>query len=267
MLRHLLAISLALAALNSRAGAPAPTLSMAVAANMAVCVESLNAEFVMLHPGVEMKVSTGASGNFFAQIKNGAPFEVFISADMDYPRKLIDAGLAERDSLTLYALGRLALWTNTPGINPGRGRTVFKAESTTKIAIANPDTAPYGRAAMEAMEKLNVLEAAKPKLVIGENVAQAVQFVQSGNAEIGLVPYSLLVVPPLKGVGIYVLLPGASYAPIEQGAVVTQKGAANPLAKAYIEFLKSDAAKAILEENGYALPEPAAVTATPDTRG
>ncbi|GAC1631142.1 MAG: molybdate ABC transporter substrate-binding protein [Nevskia sp.] len=232
---------------------------------MAVCVESLNAEFAKRHPGVELKVATGASGNFYAQISNGAPFEVFISADMDFPRKLVDAGLAERDTLRPYAYGRLALWTNTPGINPGRGRTVFTAVSTTKIAIANPETAPYGRAAMEAMESLNVAEAAKPKLVLGENVAQTIQYVQTGSAEIGLVPYSLLIVPPLKGVGIYILLPGASYSPIEQGAVVTKQGAANPLAKAYVEFLGSDAAKAILDANGYAQPEAAAADSAGST--
>ena len=254
-MRCLITALLLLAAPLAGADASAPRLTLAVAANMAVCVESLNAEFVKQHPGADLKVATGASGNFFAQISNGAPFEVFISADMDYPRKLVDAGLAERDTLTRYAQGRLALWTNTPGINPGRGRTVFTAASTTKIAIANPETAPYGRAAMQAMENLNVAEAAKPKLVIGENVAQAIQFVQSGNAEIGLVPYSLLVVPPLKGVGIYILLPGASYTPIDQGAVVTKQGASNPLARAYVEFLRSDAAKAILDDNGYAQPE------------
>lgn len=257
-MRRLFAPLFVFFALAAQAGEAPKTLTLAVAANMAACVEALDAEFAKQHPGVAIKVATGSSGNFFAQIRNGAPFEVFISADMDYPRKLVAAGLAQGDTLRLYALGRLALWTNTPGINPGRGRTVFTAASTTRIAIANPETAPYGRAAMIAMQNLNVADAAKDKLVIGESVAQAVQFVQTGNAEIGLVPYSLLIAPPLKGVGIYILLPGGSYPLIEQGAVVTQKGAANPLAKAYAEFLGSDAARAILEENGYEMPAAAA---------
>ena len=258
MLRRLLPLLLVFTTLSTRADGASGSLTMAVAANMAVCVEALNAEFKHSHPDAELKVATGASGNFFAQIKNGAPFELFISADMDYPRKLVEAGLAQRDTLKPYAWGRLALWTTTPGINPGRGRTVLTAESTTKVAIANPDTAPYGRAAIEALKKLEVLDAVKPKLVVGESVAQAVQFVQSGNAEIGFVPYSLLVVPPLKGVGLYILLPAGSYTPIAQGVVVTQKGAGNPLAKAYLDFLGSDIAKAILEENGYALSDPLA---------
>lgn len=258
MLRRLIPLLLLACSFAGRADAPAGSLTMAVAANMAVCVEALNAEFKRAHPGAELKVATGASGNFFAQIKNGAPFELFISADMDYPRKLVEAGLAQGETLRPYAYGRLALWTNTPGINPGRGRTVLTAESTTKIAIANPETAPYGRAAMEALQKLEVLEAAKPKLVVGESVSQAVQFVQSGNAEIGFVPYSLLVVPPLKGVGLYILLPAGSYTPIAQGVVVTQKGAGNPLAKAYLDFLGSETAHAILEANGYALSDPLA---------
>lgn len=253
MSRLLTVILLALA--TFAAGAEAPSLTLAVASNMSACIERLDAEFIKQHPGVEIKVATGASGNFFAQISNGAPFEVFISADMDYPRKLVAAGLAEADTLRPYALGRLALWTNTPGINPGRGRIVFTAASTNKIAIANPDTAPYGRAAIEALDRLGVLATAKTKLVIGENVAQAAQFVQSGNADVGLVPYSLLVVPPLKGVGLYILLPGGVYSPIEQGAVVTHKGSSNPLARAYLSFLGSDAARSIIEDSGYALPD------------
>lgn len=262
-MRRLIAAILSLACLAARADAS--TLTQAVAANMSVCVEALNAEFAKTHPGIQFKTATGSSGNFYAQISNGAPFEVFVSADMDYPRKLVAAGFAQRDTLRRYALGRLALWTNTDGINPGRGRTVFVSPSTTKIAIANPDTAPYGRAAIEAMQKLQVADLVKDKLVIGDSVAQTVQYVQSRNAEIGLVPYSLLVVPPLKGVGLYIVLPGGSYTPIEQGAVVTNRGAANPLAKAYVDFLGSDAAKKILEDNGYALPEVAADSAAGTT--
>jgi molybdate transport system substrate-binding protein len=240
---------------TAQAEAPPPaTLNIAVAADMAHCVEALDAAFSAQHPEVELKVATGASGDFFAQIKNGAPFEVFLSADMDYPRQLVKAGLANAKSLKPYALGRLALWTTTPGINPGRGRTVLTAASTMKIAIANPETSPYGRAAMMAVERLGVADAVKGKLVVGESVAQAAQFVQSGNAEIGFIPYSLLIVPPLKDVGIYILLPGGTYPEILQGAVVTQKGAKNPLAKAYVDFLGSAEARAIFEANGYEAP-------------
>lgn len=260
MLRRLISLLLVVFAIAGpvRAEDTKTTLTLAVAANMATCIEAIDAEFIRRHPGLEIKVATGASGNFFAQIRNGAPFEVFVSADMDFPRKLVEAGLADGKTFRPYAVGRLALWTNTPGINPGRGRALFGADYVKKIAIANPDTAPYGRAAMAALENLGVISVAKDKLVTGESVAQAVQFVQTGAAEIGFVPYSMVSTPPLKGVGQYVAMPAGSYPPIEQGVVVTARGAGNPLAAEFVAFMGSEIARAMLEESGYGLPGDAA---------
>lgn len=240
----------------AHAAAPPPdTLNLAVAANMSDCVDALDAEFLKQAPGATLKVSTGASGVFYAQIKNGAPFDVFISADMDFPRKLTAEGEAQAETLKPYAYGRLALWTTVPGINPGRGWMLLVADYVKKIAIANPDTAPYGRAAMAVFEHLGFTERVKDKLVIGENIAQALQFTQTGNADLGFVAYSQLLRPSLRGVGVYVLLPENSYPPIEQGAVVTRHGKDNPLAARYLKFLAAPEAREILTRFGYGLPE------------
>jgi molybdate transport system substrate-binding protein len=214
----------------------------------------LDAAFESQHPGATVKVSTGASGNFFAQIRNGAPFEVFVSADMDFPQKLIEAKLADPATLSHYIDGRLALWTTNPKVDLSKGFGVLATPIVHKIAIANPDLAPYGRAAKAVLEKERLADKVKDKLVVGENISQTLQFVQTGNADAGFVAFSLLKAPSLKGVGRYELLPDGSYPAIAQGAVVTQKGAANPLAAAYVTFLTSPAAQKIFADYGYAAP-------------
>jgi molybdate transport system substrate-binding protein len=230
------------------------TLTVAAAANLAAVILPLDAAFEAQHPGTTVKVSTGASGNFFAQIKNGAPFEVFVSADMDFPKKLVEAKLADPATLTHYIDGRLALWTTNPKVDLSRGFGVLATPVVHKIAIANPDLAPYGRAAQAVLAKENLSEKVKDKLVIGENITQTLQFVQTGNADAGFVAFSLLKAPQLQGVGRYELLPDGSYPAIAQGAVVTQKGAGNPLAAAYVTFLSSLAAQKIFADYGYAPP-------------
>lgn len=249
--------------------APAPwvraaegaTLSVAAAADLVFCLEKLNAEFTKTSPGVDLKVSSGSSGNFFAQIQNGAPFDVFLSADVDYPRQLIRAGLAEERSLTPYAVGRVVLWTIRPDkVNVDKGLEGLRDPAIGKIAIANPEHAPYGRAAKAALETAGVYGAVKDRLVLGENIAQAAQFVQSGNVDAGLVALSLVLVPKMAGVGRYQLIPETSHPPLEQALVITKRGAANPLAARYVEFLRSGEARAIFDAFGFRLPAATSLT-------
>lgn len=250
-MKKLLMIFLAtLLALPARA---APLL-VAAASDLGYCMDDLAAAFRRQVPGAELKVSLGASGNFFAQIGNGAPFEVFMSADMDYPRQLVKLGMAEGATLAPYAVGRIALWTLDPRFDPAKGTAVLRDARVTRIAIATPATAPYGRAAQAALERDGLWAPLQPKIVIGQNIAQAAQFVQSGNAQFGIVSLAALHAPKLATVGRYYVIPDAGLAPIEQGAVVTKAGAANPLAARFVQFLQSAPARAIFARSGYSLP-------------
>jgi molybdate transport system substrate-binding protein len=240
----------ALLALPARADA----LLVAAAADLSYCMDELGAAFARQAPQAEVKVSTGASGNLFTQIRNGAPFDVFLSADMGYPRQLVRDGAADGATLTPYALGRIVLWSLDPRFDLTQGMPVLQDSRLSRIAIANPALAPYGRAARSALQAAGSWQALQPKLVIGENIAQTVQFVQTGNAQIGIVSYASVLSPRLKGSGSYYLIPDAGMAPIEQGAIVTAHGKANPLAARFVEFLSSPIARAILQRHGFGLP-------------
>ena len=237
--------------------AHAAPLLVAAASDLADCMDELAAAFQVQAPQARVKVATGASGNFFAQIRNGAPFEVFMSADTGYPEQLARLGAADGKTLAPYAVGRLALWTLDAGLDLRPGLAVVRDRRVARVAIANPATAPYGRAARAALERDGVWPAAEAKLVIGENIAQAAQFVQSGNAQLGIVSLATLRSPKLAGVGHYTLLSDAGLAPIEQAAIVTGPGGANPLAERFVRFLGSPAAQAIFTRHGYGLPRAA----------
>jgi molybdate transport system substrate-binding protein len=246
-------ITLVLAALLALPAA-AEQLLVAAASDLSYCIDELAAAFRKESPDTDLKVSLGASGNFYAQIRNGAPHEVFLSADMEYPAQLAKLGAADGATLTPYAVGRLALWTLDPKLDPAQGLALLRDPRVQRVAIANPDTAPYGRAAKAALVRDGLLDAVTPKLVIGENIAQTAQFVQSGNAQAGIVSYSALRSPKLAGVGRHYLVPEAGMAPIEQGAIVTRAGAANPQALRFVRFLGTPAARAIFERHGFGLP-------------
>ena len=248
----LLAPTLAIA--PARATDPSE-LSVAAAADLSFCLDALDAEFTKANPGTQVQVATGASGNFYAQIQNGAPFDVFLSADMDYPRKLTESGDADAKSLSLYAVGHLALWSTNPAVDPAKGLAVLTDPQVKKLAIANPEHAPYGRSARAALEQAGLWDKLQDKIVLGENIAQTAQFVQSGNADAGLVAYSLLKSPKLADVGRYWLLPEDSYPRQNQGVVITKHGAANPLAAKYLAFLSSPAARKVFEQYGFLLPQ------------
>lgn len=232
------------------------SLTIAAASDLAYCMDELNAEFQRQHPDADLKTTTGASGNFFAQIKAGAPFDVFLSADIAYPRELIKAGLAEEASLLRYATGHLALWTAREGVDLSAGLQALASSTIRRIAIANPDTAPYGRAARAALQSAGMWNAVQDRLVFGENIAQTAQFVQSGNADIGLVSLSLLKAPKMAGIGHHVAVPEALHPPLEQAGVITHLGRDNPLASAYLRFLASPAARAVFDRYGFVTSRP-----------
>ena len=232
----------------------ADSISIAAASDLVFCLEELNRQFTNLHPEVTLKTSTGSSGNFFAQIQNGAPFDVFLSADMNYPRELIKAGAAEESSLYQYAIGRLALWTANTNLALTNGLLALRNPAIKRIAIANPEHAPYGRAAREALRHANLWDAVEPRLVLGDNISQTAQFVQSGNADAGIVALSLVLSPKLAKVGRWVPVPSEAHSPLEQGAVVTRHGKDNPAARTYLKFLQSGQAREIFDRYGFRLP-------------
>lgn len=243
-------------ALAGRLGRAAEPVAIAAASDLVFCLEALHGEFRRTHPDITLRLSTGSSGNFFAQIKQGAPYDVFLSADLLYPRELIAAGLADEASLTPYAIGRLVVWTTQREIDPANLVAVVGNPRVRKFAIANPTHAPYGRAARQALESYGVWSAATPKLVLGENIAQTAQFIQTGNAEAGIIALSLVLAPNLKSVGRWFLIPAEHHAVLEQGAVLTKRGRARPEANRYLEFLRSPEARAVFERFGFQLPSP-----------
>lgn len=205
--------------------------------------------------GKNVKLSFGSSGNFFAQIQNGAPFDLFFSADIDYPKKLEAAGLTEPGTVYPYATGKIVLWTtNESKLDLGLGMRVLLDPSITKIAIANPAHAPYGRAAVAAMQHQKVYDQVSPKFVLGENISQTMTFVVSGSADIGIVALSLALSPALKGKGKYAEIPADTYPPIEQAAVVLKSSQNKAVARQFLDFLKTPPMLDLLRTYGFSVP-------------
>ena len=250
------ALSLGLAAPRpTAADAPAGPVGVAVAANLKPAFEEIAARFQAKHPGVEVKASFGASGAFFSQITNGAPFDLFLSADREFPAKVVEQGLADGKAFT-YAYGRLVVWVPSAStLNLARdGLAALSDPSVAKIAIANPEVAPYGRAARAALEKAGLWEKLSGRVVLGQSVAQAAQFVQSGNAQAGFVPLSLAKVPPLSQEGRAWPVPASSHERIEQAGVVIKGARQAALARELAAFVLGDGARDLLEKYGYELP-------------
>lgn len=231
----------------------ASTLNVAVAANVQYAFDDLARSFTA-ETGIALKPSYGASGKFAAQITHGAPFHVFLSADMKYPQALVQDGLALGPVMP-YAYGSLVLWTLQP-LNLTDWPALLGSAAVRKIALPHPDTAPYGRAALEAMTTAGVPAAARAKLVYGESVAQANQFIRTGAAEVGFTAKSVVLAPEQHGRGRWLELPANSYAPIAQGAVVLKaaQGEEATAARRFLSFLGSAKARAILQAQGYRLP-------------
>lgn len=229
----------------------AEVVLVAVASNFAAPFQQIAQDFTA-RTGHQVSISTGSTGKFHAQVRNGAPFEVLIAADDETPTQLIDEGLAVRGSSFTYALGKLALWSARPGFVDPKG-DVLKAGRFQHLAIADPKLAPYGAAGLEVLQKLGLWETLSGKVVQATNIAQAHQFVASGNAELGFVAWSQVAMPGQPRVGSWWLVPPQWHAPIRQNAVLLNRGAKQPAAQALLKHLQSDAAKAVIQSWGYGL--------------
>jgi molybdate transport system substrate-binding protein len=231
----------------------AQTLRIAAAADLQFAMNDLAGHYKK-STGQKISVSYGSSGNFRTQIENGAPFDLFFSADVQYPKLLISAGLADADTLYVYAHGRLVVWAPA-GANlqlRQRGLRVLEEPRVAKIAIANPEHAPYGHAAVAALQKAGLYDAVKTKLVYGENISQAAQFAESGSAQVGILALSLTYANSMKS-GERWEVPADLYPPLEQAAVVVHASANKPAARAFLQYVKSADAKEILAGYGFTL--------------
>ena len=231
--------------------AHADQVSVAVAANFAGPLAKLGEGFTAA-TGHRLKIIAGSTGKFYSQIVAGAPFELLIAADDETPKKLIHEGLAVAGSNFTYAIGVLVLWSATPGYVDDQG-AVLASGKFNNLAIANPKLAPYGRAAMELLKARGLSQAVAPKLVTAESIAQAYQFVATGNAELGFVALSQVAVPGKPVLGSYWQVPQQRYGEIRQDAVLLKPGEKNPAAAALLAYLKSAPAKAVIQAYGYGL--------------
>lgn len=240
------------------AAAQAGEVHVAVAANFAAPMARIAQSFTAA-TGHVAKLSSGASGKFYSQIVAGAPFELLLAADDTTPRRLVDQGHAVGSSRFTYATGRLVLWSATPGFVDAQG-AVLASGRFAHLAIASPKVAPYGRAAMEVLRALGLADTLAPKLVTGESIAQAFQFVATGNAELGFVALSQVIAAGLRqgdqhplggGVGSSWRVPETLHAPILQDAVLLKRGESNPAAVALVAYLKSAAAVEVIRAFGY----------------
>jgi len=240
------------------AAAAAQEITVAAAADLSAALPEIAAQYKK-QTGQDVKLSFGSSGNLTTQIRNGAPFDVFFSADEDYPKQLIADALADKDTLYRYAVGRLVLWVpNGSAVDVQKsGIQALLDPSIKKIAIANPQHAPYGRAAEAALKKLGVYDQISSKLVIGENISQAAQFVESGNAQAGLVALSHALSPAMKDKGKYWPLPLDAYPPLNQAVVVISKSKQPAVARRFVDYIRGPEATSLLKNYGFSFsPEP-----------
>jgi len=231
-------------------------ITVAAAADLSPAMQELVRAYEK-QSGVKVKLSFGASGALTQQIENGAPFDVFFSADMDYPRQLISHGDAEGASLYRYAVGRLVLWTPADSRLDveHKGLNVLTDPQVKKIAVANPQHAPYGRAAVAALKHVGLYDQVSDRLVLGENVSQAAQFVESGNAQAGFVALAFAAAPAMQGKGKYWQIPAEAYPALDQGVVVLSRSRHKKEGVAFVEYIKTKASTSVLQKYGFALPE------------
>jgi molybdate transport system substrate-binding protein len=232
----------------------APSIAVAAAADLQTVLPDVVSRF-QRDTGRMVTVSFGSSGNFFAQIQNGAPFDVLLSADVDYPQRLAASGHGDAKTLYEYATGRIVLWTrHDTGIDVQRGLAVLLDARVRRIAIANPEHAPYGRAAVAALRHDKVYDQVRGKLVLGENISQAAQFVESGNADVGIFARSLALGPALRAGGTYREIPATAHPPIRQAAVVISASKSKDTALQFLAYLKRPDIRQLLERVGFTAP-------------
>jgi molybdate transport system substrate-binding protein len=230
----------------------AQKITIAAASDLKSCLDEVAANFRKAHAGDEIEVVYGSSGKFKTQIEQGAPFDLFFSADIAFPRDLLKANLAVGE-VHPYATGRLVLWSKTIDATTLKVADLTRADIQ-KIAIANPQHAPYGERAEEALRAGGIWEQVESKLVFGENIAQTAQFAESGNAQVGMIALSLVLGPEMAGKGSYNLVPDSLHQPLEQGFVITKRAADNRLARAFADYMGSQQTRAVMVRYGFALP-------------
>jgi molybdate transport system substrate-binding protein len=244
MKKTLIAILMALSM-----GLQAQTVKIAAAANLRYILEEIKIRYSASSPGSDIILNYGSSGVFFQQISNGAEFDIFMAADKIYPERLKAQGIVFGDVIT-YAFGKLVLWSNT--IDVSKGLDILTGKSVSRIAIANPELAPYGERSMQCLKYYNLFEKVKDKIVYADNIAQAAQFVQTGNAEVGFIALALVLSPEMKGK--YFVLDTKSYKPVEQAMVLMKTRQTNPEAAKFMNFVLSADCKPIFEKYGFILP-------------
>jgi molybdate transport system substrate-binding protein len=249
-------LALVLGSMPSPAQAVGREINVAAAADLSAALQEIATSYEK-RTGVVVKLSFGASGALTQQIQNGAPFDVFFSADMDYPRQLIADSLGESASLYRYAVGQLVIWVpkDSPLDVEHKGMDVLLDPSVKKIAMANPQHAPYGRAAAAALKHYGLYEKISDRLVLGENVSQAAQFVESGNAQVGFVALAHATAPAMQGKGKYWVVPAEAHPPLDQGTILISHSPNAPDAAEFLRFMKTQEAAEILRRYGFSSPD------------
>jgi len=237
---------------NVRAG---EKILIATASDLNFAMNEICRAFEKSHPGIKVEVSYGSSGNFYAQIKQGAPYDIFFSADASYPALLEEEGFAVKGQRHLYSIGKIVLWVpKKSALNPHEGLKIVLESNVKKLAIANPKHAPYGRAAEESLRYYGLLDKVQDKLVYGENISQTAQFVQTGAADAGIIAMSLAISPKMTSDGNYWIIPTESYSRLEQGYAVLQRGKGKSSVKTFLKFVQGKKGKKILSDFGFILP-------------
>lgn len=236
---------------------PAPAeLNVAAAADLQFALNDLAARFREQHPDVDLKITYGSSGNFFAQLSNGAPFDLFLSADSSYPEQLAEKGLADKSSAFKYGMGRIVLWAPKDSkFDPaGRKMQALLDPALKRVAVANPRHAPYGRAAEASLKKQQLWDPLQPKIVLGDNIAQTAQFVQSGAADVGIIALSLALSPSMKDAGTYYEIPREDYPALIQEGVILSRAKNPAAAEAFRTLIMSPDGQTLLQRYGFTRP-------------
>jgi len=232
--------------------AQAQTVKIAAAADLRYALDEVVKAFKKTNSGVNIEVIYGSSGNAFTQISNGAPFDIYFSADIMYPQKLKDAGLTLTEP-KLYAIGRIVLWSAR--LDVSKGMSVLADKPNIKIATANPEHAPYGQRSVDALKFYGLYEKVDKQLIFGENISQAAQFCMTGNADAGLIALSLVLSPLMSNQGKYFLIDEKSHRPLEQAYVILDHAKGNKDVSAFAEYISATAARLIFEKYGFTLPK------------
>jgi molybdate transport system substrate-binding protein len=232
-------------------GLKAQKVRVAAAADLRFAMDEVVDVYKKLKPSADIEVSYGSSGNVFTQIKNGAPYDVYFSADISLPQKLHDEGFTLAAPI-LYAIGRIVLWSSA--IDVSNGMQALSSLGRSRLAIANPSHAPYGQRAEEALRHYKLYDQVKSQIIMGENISQAAQFCLSGNADIGILALSLVLSPTMSGKGKYYLIEESAHQPLRQGAAVIKSSKNIKEAQEFLEFTMTGPARAVFEKYGFTLP-------------